>query len=574
MSVTSLLQYAFERFDANEYDDAVKAFMAAHTASDDSEEKSDIFGVLRENFIEPNRQEFRKAYRDNIEALKARKCFNGFNSPEYGELSLDMIPVSDEKYYIWDKIGGSFWGSEPITVDFENKARKKLFDSIIIDGFSDMRSVIAESREYEYAHIYFVIEDEDTLNRFFSFLAIPNMSAFFKDNVHVFREREELFGYLYRTGNYIPKTIKINSDFDYAKRMEEIHRKRLQEPKKNKPFLSIGIPTLNRGKKMLENVKHLQEMVLDEEIEFVISNNSSVKETEFYDEIETLAKNDSRIKYRVMPSDSYAESVTNVLKLISSDHGLFSSDEDYLIPDRIMDVLQEVFEHQEYGIVCFGTDAGNLDYYRFNSGFGVEPGTPGFQGGLGCNYITGLCFDMKCIRAENLIEKFASDLKDKNEYYMYYTHSVYAAYLGYHKGIYATDITLFSDSNDGKNGNVYVDGEFTYKHIFVEARIKQADDQINTIVYFQFPHDIVVNGIFYVFSRIFNLTRVAYGHYYDEMVKEHSWEENCKLISDFFNETMNRLCKENIFNAKTVDVLRENFIVMYSKELSEYPERF
>ena len=66
MTVEDILRYAFEKFDANEYDDAVKGFMAAYQASNDEHQKNDIYSVIFESFVMPNEEAFRDSYARNI----------------------------------------------------------------------------------------------------------------------------------------------------------------------------------------------------------------------------------------------------------------------------------------------------------------------------------------------------------------------------------------------------------------------------------------------------------------------------------------------------------------------------
>lgn len=575
MSVTDILEYAFERFNNGEYKEAMKGFMAAHVGSENPEEKEEIFQVIFKNFIEPNEEEFRQAYEKNVEKLISDKVVSNEVVPEYEELSLYMIPISDSEYYVWDRNNDCFWGSDSISTATWNSKAKKMFDSIIIDGFSDLRAILTEFKEYLYANSYFVLTENDARNRFFSFLMLPSILEMLPDSIHIYDDRQQLADFLYETGNYIPKTIKTINDYDYSDMMQKIHNKRLLEPKKNMPYVSIAIPTFNRGKKALENVHNLLKLLLDEEIEIVICNNSSKEQQEYYDEIEKIAEKDSRIKYKVMPSEAFEDSFVNVLKAVRTKYAILCSDEDFLINENITYALQELYEHVGYGIISFGTDTGYSDgYYRFDKGIEKKPGSSGLQAGFGCNYITGLCVNVEYLKKSNVISEYETKYKRKNGYYNQYTHCVYMAYLGYKEGMYATNLTLFCDCNSSGKLAVYKNGTFIMEHIFVEERIKQAKEQIEILFDMGVSYEEAVNCIFFFVSRLFSLTRIGYGHYYEEMINKHSWEENCKEIAVFFDNLMEKLKKEKQFGDDALTALRQNFIVLYSKEINESPERF
>ena len=111
----------------------------------------------------------------------------------------------------------------------------------------------------------------------------------------------------------MPRLIVAKDSQIYTAFFEKLHEKRLLEKQtKDNVFLTIGIPSYNRGKILLENIKHLQCLEYDAEIEFVVSNNGSQIEAEYYDQISKL--NDSRLVYTSFQSNQgYASNVLNVM---------------------------------------------------------------------------------------------------------------------------------------------------------------------------------------------------------------------------------------------------------------------
>ncbi len=65
--------------------------------------------------------------------------------------------------------------------------------------------------------------------------------------------------------------------------------------------MTIGIPSYNRGHRALENIRHLQNLSYDAEVEFLVVDNCSQLNVEGYQEIEKMAETDSRITYYRFP---------------------------------------------------------------------------------------------------------------------------------------------------------------------------------------------------------------------------------------------------------------------------------
>nr|WP_026497335.1 glycosyltransferase [Butyrivibrio sp. WCD3002] len=572
MSVESLLQYAFDRFDENNYDDAIKGFIAAHVASEDQDQKADIFGVVYENFIKPNEEEFRNAFTENIRAMIEKGIISEDDAPDYENNALLMIPVSDTVYYVWNKVENRFYSGQHYDFSYnKSEISSKAVDSIIIDGFSNLKMIIDVVAKNKYLHEYVVVEDEAIRNELFSFFMIPGVVSGLGDKIKIFYARQDLLYHLYETGNYIPRTIKCATGYDYSEDMSKLHDKRISEKKRSVPMVAITIPTFNRGKKALENVKRLQGLMYDEEVEFIICNNSSTKEVEYYDEIEKLSAQDSRIKYYVKPSEGFHQSVENVFGFSDSKYALFCSDEDYIIGENFSYVLEELAGNPDVGVICFGVLG--EDYYLREGVIRKQPGSYALQSGFGCTYISGICIKTKYIKENRLIEKF-SKFGD-NVFYRYYAHCVYTAYLAHKYGLYAPNIPIFSDSV----GNVLANNESDKvteapEHVRLDQRLEQAEAQNKLLTCMNLDKETLTGCMISIFCGLIMRLRVAYGFYYDYMNKMHTWDESCEIINNSFVKQAKLFSEQGVLTEDEVPFLITNYLKYAKEEINNRPVNF
>ncbi|SEM24579.1 hypothetical protein SAMN04487770_13023 [Butyrivibrio sp. ob235] len=568
MSVENILQYAFDKFDEGNYDEAMKAFVAAHVASDNPGQKADIFGVVYENFIHPNEEEFREAYYENINTLTEKGILKDTELPGYDECSLMMVPVSDTLYYIWNKAENRFYSGHHY--DFSVKVTENVYrsiDSIIIDDFSDLKMILDETSKQLYRQEYIILDNIRAKCEFFSFMMIPKVAEQIDQATCIFLDRKKFLDYLYETGNYIPRTIKTASNYDYAKEMSDLHIRRISEDKKRTPFVAITMPTFNRGKKALENVKRLQALLYDEEVAFVICNNSSTEETEYYDEIEKLSHSDSRIKYFIKPSKCFMDSAENVFRFNEAKYTLFCSDEDFIIGENFGYALEELNRRPQFGVYCFGVRGEN--YYLDDKPIEKPPGSFGLQGGFGCNYMTGTCIKPEEIEKNDLINRY-SKYRENNEYYYHYTHCVYLAYLAHKGGLWSPNIPLFYDSVGNDLEKEETDDEVR-EHIRVEGRIKESDGQVEILQDMDANKDEALDCVLGIMINLYMRVRVAYGFYYKGMSKLHSWDEVCEIIDNYFYALLKRLGSSTFFDNEDLVALYINYEKRKENEHNDIP---
>ncbi|WP_196805194.1 hypothetical protein [Butyrivibrio sp. AD3002] len=169
MTREEYIKNAFEAYDKHEYDSALQSFIAAHELSD-LEGKKYIVEALYASFVEPNLDEFRQAYDNNVEIFLKGNPNKKYDIPEFEDLRLTFYPASNTKYYIYVNDTNEFAGDYPIDLDaYADQEVEETTDAILFDSICDFRDIWPE----------------------------------------------EFINYLKRTGNPVPKTIRSEFGFDY-----------------------------------------------------------------------------------------------------------------------------------------------------------------------------------------------------------------------------------------------------------------------------------------------------------------------------------------------------------------------
>ncbi|MBE5859764.1 MAG: glycosyltransferase family 2 protein [Butyrivibrio sp.] len=578
MAVEDILRYAFEKFDNNEYDDAILAFMAAHQACDDLQGKEEIFRVVNENFIAPNEEEFRKSYRDNCVFLEKKKRIHFDEIPNYEDLPLKMIPVSDSKFYVWNNEAKRFEGKDPVIIsDLDaGEKKEKEFSPLLIDGYANIRLVLSEYREIRYQRLYLVYRDRELIREFFSFFAIPGIGKMLEDIcVDIFDDENKLREYFIESSAYIPRHIKTKTQFDYATIFSEIHISRINGKRKgDNVYLSICIPTWNRGKDALEALSTLQKLMYDEEVEFVICNNESTKELEYYRQIAEIARKDKRIVYREMKSKCYRDSFENVVGIPAGRYAVFSTDQDYLITDFLDIALNYIYNHEKVGVITFKAKSQDgTVYYEREESIIYEGDFQKIFHASGSNYLSGLCFNMDMVRQKKMKKKLYDKYHDNEEnlFYLNYTHCVYATYLAAYSVIAFSNIMLFNEARTDEN-YILDNGELKYQYVYPENRVKNFNSELEVLLDIGMEPLDLAQCILNIFCDVYRLLRIAYGYYMDKMLEKHSWREACTILYDAQREILkNERLLDQIGRDYYPQKMEYHIAKWYIEEISKEP---
>ena len=90
MEERELFEYALELFEVGEYDKSVENLIDLYELG---YRREWIIEFLKQDFIEPNDLEFKKNFLTQAE---------GLINIDYEKTKLDFIPVSEDKFYIWN----------------------------------------------------------------------------------------------------------------------------------------------------------------------------------------------------------------------------------------------------------------------------------------------------------------------------------------------------------------------------------------------------------------------------------------------------------------------------------------
>lgn len=363
MEERELFEYALELFEVGEYDKSVENLIDLYELG---YRREWIIEFLKQDFIEPNDLEFKKNFLTQAE---------GLINIDYEKTKLDFIPVSEDKFYIWNNQKKKFEGHIDINFESQIVNRKRDFQSLLITQTCDIRDMISFLLDREYNTVYILLDENKEI--FASFFKLPKIRKYFFENAIIF-ENEKIMKLFFEEYPefYMPRLIVAKDSQIYTAFFEKLHEKRLLEKQtKDNVFLTIGIPSYNRGKILLENIKHLQCLEYDAEIEFVVSNNGSQIEAEYYDQISKL--NDSRLVYTSFQSNQgYASNVLNVMSHSSGKFVVMCSDEDFLILEMLPEFLQFLYENLQMAMSCTGGNGENFGKQKkqkFNAGFeGIE----------------------------------------------------------------------------------------------------------------------------------------------------------------------------------------------------------
>jgi hypothetical protein len=435
--------YAYLLFELQEYELCLKLFQSVHQLN---YKREDIEEFLYASFIIPNETEFWETYDQNL-VLYADNII-ATHIPSKEELCIDFIPYEEDKYLMFNKKLKIFEGFIDISVDalncFEqNNSDNEFSDIVITDSWNinTHRNIILSFKD---RILYFVSTEFDTT---LSFFKLPRIMERYLSNLKIIDSLDSFQSYFHtNTSAYFPRTYygrsTSGSSSSISGILEEEHQYRLTPQGRNTSniLLTIGIPSYNRGHRLLQNIRTLLQLQFDAEIEFVISNNGSVKFTEEYEEIEKME--DSRIHYFRFPENMGAN--TNFCQVLNISRGKYTcllSDEDSINLPAINHYLH-VFRYNPN--ISFATSCG-LNYYTHSSCHTYKMGSEAFlQSFLNTNYVSGLIYQTELIHNLNIPEWTMKHISTNTGVY-YYSQSCWVMFLTLCGDYYEDNTLLFME---------------------------------------------------------------------------------------------------------------------------------
>ena len=545
MEQKELFKEAIELFEAGEYDKSVQNLIGLY---EHGYEKEQILNFLYQAFVEPNIEEFKKNYQTQAD---------GLIDVEYEATQLDFIPVSDQKFYIWYKEEQRFVGNIDLNVEAQIEDRQRDFQSLLIAQTCDIREMIPFLLNKQYNTVYIVLNKNKEI--FASFLKLPKIREYFLENAIIFENTKimQLFFEEY-SEFYIPRSIIAKDSQEYVTFFKDLHKRRLlKKREKNNVFLTIGIPSYNRGKILLENVKQLLNLEYDAEIEIVVSNNGSKIEADYYDQISKI--NDSRLVYTSFEANQgYASNVLNVMTHASGHFLVMCSDEDFLVLDKLSGFIQFLFENLQMAMSYTGGYGSNFE----NGTIQMYPaGIQAIECAVNSNYLTGLVFNNSIISKYKIIEKVQQNRG--NLFVEYYVHSVIATIIAQYGDVWKNPICLWESKYEKQREE---DGSKSLlSYMKYESRVEQMESAIKFML-----NELKLNleeQIQVVLERIvktYYLLYLAYLYYWEESSKLKKWDNVCTELFIEAEQIIDKIVKGED-NKKIKKIVKDYFIMYLTK---------
>lgn len=545
MEQKELFKEAIELFEAGEYDKSVQNLIGLY---EHGYEKEQILNFLYQAFVEPNIEEFKKNYQTQAD---------GLIDVEYEATQLDFIPVSDQKFYIWYKEEQRFVGNIDLNVEAQIEDRQRDFQSLLIAQTCDIREMIPFLLNKQYNTVYIVLNKNKEI--FASFLKLPKIREYFLENAIIFGNTKimQLFFEEY-SEFYIPRSIIAKDSQEYVTFFKDLHKRLLlKKREKNNVFLTIGIPSYNRGKILLENVKQLLNLEYDAEIEIVVSNNGSKIEADYYDQISKI--NDSRLVYTSFEANQgYASNVLNVMTHASGHFLVMCSDEDFLVLDKLSGFIQFLFENLQMAMSYTGGYGSNFE----NGTIQMYPaGIQAIECAVNSNYLTGLVFNNSIISKYKIIEKVQQNRG--NLFVEYYVHSVIATIIAQYGDVWKNPICLWESKYEKQSEE---DGSKSLlSYMKYESRVEQMESAIKFML-----NELKLNleeQIQVVLERIvktYYLLYLAYLYYWEESSKLKKWDNVCTELFIEAEQIVDKIVKGED-NKKIKKIVKDYFIMYLTK---------
>lgn len=372
----------------------------------------DVVGRIKQVYLQPVWDDTKQIYNEN--------CV-GMSEFAYEDCVIDFISTGNGTYELFDKEENQFVGSLDVNIFHISKNPEKKFSSILIADYWDLRELLPLIKGKRWARIYIVLNN--MMRRFMSFFKLAEIHNLLPNEIQLFTSTEEMYHYFEQNPDiYLPKKVFAPEGSNYAALLSELHSLRIRSRvASNNVFLSICIPSYNRGKLALSAVKHALTSEYDAEIEIIVSNNGSLKGKKEYQEIKRLW--DSRVRYyEFEENQGYATNVYNCLKSASGNFAILLSDEDILAlenADYFENFLDYLNMYPDLG-GCITNDVEGIQ-----SNYAGEIFKKGFDASLvaltNTAYISGICYNIDYLKSNNLLKEI--DNLRRNLYVEYYLHS-------------------------------------------------------------------------------------------------------------------------------------------------------
>ena len=325
-------QRGIDFFESGQYENAVLDWIQAYEYG---YKKEQILENLYGCFVEPNDGEYRTNYKQNSE---------GFTELAYEKCLVDFIPVSEERFYIFDRESGDFCG----LIDLEEmpvRGKKETFDSILFIDIWDIREIIPDLQENNRDCVYLLLNDMEC--KFISFFKLPRFRELYCSNLIIFRGQRLMRTFFEEYDDiYLPKQfVSFGTQIDtYKEILQKIHQKRVSNvnAKRENVFLTICIPGKAEKEEILLLRSYLCQCFYDSEIEVLMASDRNDENIE-----------DARVHYFIYDEkDSYALNVLKALDIAKGRYKLVIDAKEIRIWKHLGENLDYIKAHAKYTVFC------------------------------------------------------------------------------------------------------------------------------------------------------------------------------------------------------------------------------
>lgn len=202
-------------FESGDYEQAVRNMIQAYNLGC---EREWILENIRNCFIQPNEQEFRENYR--------RESAEFVQIP-YEECALDFIPVSETRYYIYDKEKQEFSG-EFVLDERPIQGKEPENESILYTDTWDVRAMLPDMRKYLRSVVYILLGKGEA--KFASFFKLPQFKERYLGNVIALKDEVLMYRFFETYSDFpLPGEIVTDRAERYWNLMLQLHSKRISD---------------------------------------------------------------------------------------------------------------------------------------------------------------------------------------------------------------------------------------------------------------------------------------------------------------------------------------------------------
>lgn len=234
---------AVRYFELEQYDQAVEDWIQAYELGYNHKQ---ILENLYQCFILPNDNEFRENFKLNNQ---------GYTKLFYDECVLDFIPVSDVKFYIFNReeqqFQGTFYLEETVL-----QGEKLEFDSILYTNTWDVREILRDMEKQGCGMVYLMLEKLEP--KFFSFLKLPRFRELYMGKFVLFHDLSSMKAFfLAHEKFYFPRRVVTSDTLKYANMLRNIRKEKVsnQQSEKGRNVLFLkGISQYGALRRMIDDL--------------------------------------------------------------------------------------------------------------------------------------------------------------------------------------------------------------------------------------------------------------------------------------------------------------------------------